>query len=73
MTTDDERLAAFDAICQDLATRMTTIPAELAALRAAGQIKTVHYRELFAQKLLTDQMADLFRHHGVTLTPVSTP
>jgi len=64
---DADRLTAFDAICDELATNHRSIPEQLASLRAEGKEKTVRYRELLAQKLLTNEMLSLFERHGVKL------
>jgi len=62
-----DKLAAFEDVCDDLARQAETIPAELAQLRTQGKQKTVHYRELFAQKLMNEQVVDLFRRHGISV------
>jgi len=67
--TDAERLAAFEAICEELVENQRSIPEQLAELRAEGKEKTVRYRELLAQKLLSNEMVALFGRHGVRLKP----
>ena len=64
---DADRLAAFDAICDELTTNHQSIPEQLAVMRAEGKDKTVRYRELLARKLLTNEMLSLFERHGVKL------
>lgn len=64
---DTQRLAAFDAICNELASRIMTISAELKKLKAEGKEKTVRYRELFAQKIIASHIVTLFERHGVLI------
>ena len=60
------RLAAFEAVYEELANSITAIPTELEKLKAAGKEKTVRYKELFAQKLTNNYMIALFERHGIT-------
>ena len=60
------RLAAFEAVYQELADGIIVIPAEMEKLKAAGKEKTVRYKELFAQKLTNSYMIALFERHGIT-------
>ena len=59
------RLAAFEDLYDEVLAQDQAIPAELVQLRAAGKQKTVRYRELFAQKLLNDQIVAMFRRHSI--------
>ena len=59
-----QRLSAFEAIYEELANSINTIPAELQKLKADGKEKTVRYKELFGQKLMNNYIAALFERHG---------
>jgi len=59
------RLAAFEAVYDEVADGLTSIPAELGRLRAEGKQKTVRYKELFSQKLMNDYLMALFERHGI--------
>jgi len=59
------RLAAFEAVYEELADSITAIPSELGKLKAAGKEKTVRYKELFAQKLMNNYIIALFHRHGI--------
>jgi len=63
---ESQRLAAFEAIYQELSNSITATPAELEKLKAAGKEKTVRYRELFGQKLMNNYIVALFERHGIT-------
>lgn len=49
-----DRLAAFEDFRERLEDRKSAIPGELEALRAAGKDKTVKFRELLVEKLVTE-------------------
>jgi len=59
------RLAAFEAVYDEIADGLTSIPLELGRLRAKGKQKTVRYKELFSQKLMNDYLVSLFERHGI--------
>jgi len=64
--TDDERLAKFEAVYAEFAASLKSVPLELDHLKAEGREKTVRYRELLGQKLMSVQIKDLFERHGIT-------
>jgi molecular chaperone GrpE (heat shock protein) len=59
------RLAAFEDIYGELADSLTAIPAALEKLKEKKKKKTVRCRELFGQKLVNNQLKDLFERHGI--------
>jgi len=59
------RLSAFEDVYAELMDSMAAIPVELENLKAAGKEKTVHYRELFGQKLTNNHIVALFKRHGI--------
>jgi len=67
------RLAAFEDIYDELTSSMSTIPAELTKLKAAGKEKTIRYRELFGQKLVNNQIIALFERHGISFNVKGHP
>ena len=46
-----DRLAAFEALGEELAAQQEALSARMAALRSQGRERTVQFRELMAQKL----------------------
>lgn len=60
-----ERLARFENLYEHLISRHAAIPAELEKLRAAGKNKTVTFKELLAEKLVTDMMLTQFQRFGL--------
>ena len=65
--TNAGRLAKFETIYKEISDNMTSIPAELEKLKAAGKEKTVRYKELFGQKLMNNYVAALFERHGIVI------
>jgi len=62
----DSRLSAFEAVYEELANSISTLPAELEKLKADGKEKTVRYKELFGQKLMNNYTVALFERHGIS-------
>ena len=62
----DSRLSAFEAVYEELANSINTIPAELEKLKADGKEKTVRYKELFGQKLMNNYIVALFERHRIS-------
>ena len=61
-----QRIGSFEAIYEELANSINTIPAELEKLKADGKEKTVRYKELFGQKLMNNYIISLFERHGIS-------
>ena len=61
------RLAKFETVYKEISDNMTSIPAELEKLKAAGKEKTVRYKELFGQKLMNSYVTALFERHGIPI------
>jgi len=64
--TDEDRLAKFEAVYDELAASLKSVPAELDRLKADGREKTVRFRDLMGQKLFNTMVKDLFERHGIT-------
>jgi len=62
-----DRLAKFETVYKEILDSMTSIPAELEKLKAAGKEKTVRYKELFGQKLMNNYVEALFERHGIVM------
>ena len=59
------RFAAFEDVLEELAAEQAEIPTELVRLRFEGKEKTIHYKELFGQKLMNNHTILLFERHGI--------
>ena len=59
------RLTVFESVYEELSDGITSIPAELGKLKAAGKEKTVRYKELFGQKLMNSYIVALFERNGI--------
>ncbi len=60
-----EKLAKFENLQDHLIARHHAIPSELEALRSAGKGKTVTFKELLTEKLVTDMLLTQLERHGL--------
>ena len=65
MTTEQERLEAFERLLADTRAQLEDADAQLAELKAAGKVKTVTYRELFGRKTMLKTMIATFDRYGL--------
>ena len=63
--TDQERLAAFDRMYEDLLRERDKILADMEKLRAAGKNKGATYQQLLAQKLTLQNLIGRFEIYGI--------
>ena len=60
-----DKLAAYEDLAQELAGRQARLAAQLADLRARGQSRSAHFRELLAEKLTNGQLLALLQARGL--------
>ena len=60
-----ERLASFEDLVDDVYGRYVDTLARIDALRAAGKVKTVTYRQLVSNKVSLRETIDLFEERGL--------
>lgn len=60
-----ERLAAFEDLVDDVCGRYDDTLARIDALRTAGKVKTVTYRQLVSNKVSLKETIDLFEERGL--------
>ena len=63
--TDQERLAAYDRMYEDLLRERDKILADMEKLRAAGKNKGATYQQLLAQKLTLQNLIGRFEIYGI--------
>lgn len=63
--TDQERLAAYDRMYEDLLRERDKILADMEKLRAAGKNKGATYQQLLAQKLTVQNLIGRFEIYGI--------
>ena len=63
--TDQERLAAYDRMYEDLLRERDKILADMEKLRAAGRNKGATYQQLLAQKLTVQNLIGRFEIYGI--------
>jgi hypothetical protein len=59
------KLAKFENLYDDLAARQNEIVKELEALRLEGKTRTVKFKQLFADKLVNNNIIILFKTYGL--------
>ena len=63
--TDQERLAAYDRMYEDLLRERDKILTDMEKLRAAGKNKGATYQQLLAQKLTVQNLIGRFEIYGI--------
>lgn len=63
--TDEERLAAFERMMEDVQAELAAAEDKLVQMRAQGKTKTVSYRELFGRKMTLQTIITTYRHYGL--------
>lgn len=62
---NEERFNAFEKMLSDILAQYDALTEKLAALKAEGKVKTVTYRQLFANKLQYQRMLAYYRAYGL--------
>ena len=60
-----EKLAKFENLFDYLIMQQEEIPNELEVLRNEGRIKSYHFREIFAKKLIIDAFLNLMKKYDI--------
>lgn len=60
-----DRLAAFEALGEELTAQQEALSARMAALRSQGKERTVQFRELMAQKLNNAAVLSVLQARGL--------
>lgn len=63
--TPEERLTAFVAMLSAVEAQYTDTAAQMEKLKAAGQVKSATYRQLFAKKLNLQDMLTFYEVYGL--------
>ena len=61
-----KRLAAFEAVYNEVNIGLSDIPKQLEKMKSEGKEKTVRYKELFGQKLMYNYIVSIFEKHGIS-------
>ena len=65
MMTDQERLAAYDRMYEDLLKEREKVLGDMDRLREAGKQKGATYQQLLAQKLTLQNLLGRFEVYGI--------
>ena len=63
--TDQERLAAYDRLYEDLLKERDKVLADMDKLRAAGKNRGAAFQQLLAQKLTVQNLIGRFEIYGI--------
>ena len=63
--TDQERLAAYDRLYEDLLKERDKVASDMDKLRAAGKNRGATYQQLLAQKLTVQNLIGRFEIYGI--------